>query len=1059
MSLRLLLSTFFGLGVLVGTHARPLTQDGQSNDANLYAQGLQLDVTFAPEYGVQAIQDVPVRENGQLVDHSMEIWVPQRLIPTGSAAGEFYTLKFVDETGQGDLWRIDETLAGKVAAVATGVPDLPIRPFLGQIEVTPATLVRFTVSYLEYEFRIRARGPLPMMAWMPNLGLEDTRIRFRIFRASPAHGRIYGRLHQWKWVDEAPDFGSRPDLASLRASFTLGVARLHDATPRVEPSIGVGTEAWLLSGDVDAAGNTWEHWRDLDADVVPSAAEFKAALPAKFDLSLGFWAYALQSVSTYPPAIAVQPQGQTATSGATVAFTVLADAEPAATYQWYKDGVALVGSTGASLTLANVSPHQAGSYHVRVTNPHGSIDSAAASLVVSTSPPPTGPVVIQPQPLPGASGPLNLGAGSLQPAGGGAADLLAATVFRERYLAAGRSGILISAPVRRGSWQALATAHAVAYLGLAANGANAVAVGESGAIAVTADGNQWTAVSSPAGNTLRAVASGSGRWIAVGDAGTILTSTEPTVAWQTGASGTSNRLLAAGYDEVTEQWYVGGEGGTLRSSLAGQVWAFETFPAGGALAAIAFHRFDEQYSVGLIATEDGEVWIRRTRESEWTRDQSPAASSWYAAIATPQGHLLAGSSGVWERLANGAWEQRLPGTTAWRAMALEPKLQEDLLAPKRPAFIAVGADGIVQAGAVSSTSFSVVHPHAGLAPRVGEPFTLRAFTNYDQGAPYSFPEFIWTKDGATVPSSNAWTKVLTFDPLRETDLGKYVHRTKSNDAVVSAPFVMGAGRTGGLTNLSVRANAGAGEETMIAGFILDGGDLPLLVRGIGPGLTQYGVQQVVPDPGLVIRDQSNEITRNDDWHQETSAAAIAAAGARLGAFPLADGARDAAVHRSFAPGVYSAQVLAGTRGVALVELYADAGSTGRGRLRNISARVRVTNGEGALIAGFVIQDRPTKLLIRAVGPGLAAYGVQQVLSDPVLSLWRGQALVAANDRWDETAGTEIEAAAADVQTFPLLPGSADAAMVVTLEPGSYGAQIASADGTPGIALVEVYLLD
>ncbi len=122
-------------------------------------------------------------------------------------------------------------------------------------------------------------------------------------------------------------------------------------------------------------------------------------------------------------------------------------------------------------------------------------------------------------------------------------------------------------------------------------------------------------------------------------------------------------------------------------------------------------------------------------------------------------------------------------------------------------------------------------------------------------------------------------------------------------------------------------------------------------------------------------------------------------------------------------------------------------------LSNLSLRAQVDAGS-SLVAGFVIGPGPGKtVLLRAVGPELAAFGVSGPLADPKLELYDGSgAKIAENDN----AGTDAAAAATAVGAFPLAAGGKTAALVATLSPGSYTAQISGVGGTGGATLVEIY---
>lgn len=131
-----------------------------------------------------------------------------------------------------------------------------------------------------------------------------------------------------------------------------------------------------------------------------------------------------------------------------------------------------------------------------------------------------------------------------------------------------------------------------------------------------------------------------------------------------------------------------------------------------------------------------------------------------------------------------------------------------------------------------------------------------------------------------------------------------------------------------------------------------------------------------------------------------------------------------------------------------------------GQLANLSTRAFVGSGDGVLIPGLVISGTtPRRVLVRAVGPGLAAFGVAGTLADPVLTVFRGSAAIASNDNWQEQAvSAAVATAAVESGAFALTAGSKDSALVLTLEPGAYTCRVAGAGTSTGIALVEVYLL-
>ena len=128
-------------------------------------------------------------------------------------------------------------------------------------------------------------------------------------------------------------------------------------------------------------------------------------------------------------------------------------------------------------------------------------------------------------------------------------------------------------------------------------------------------------------------------------------------------------------------------------------------------------------------------------------------------------------------------------------------------------------------------------------------------------------------------------------------------------------------------NISTRGLLGSGDDQLIVGCTVAGsGHKRLLIRGIGPGLTSYGVPGVLPNPTLTLYDStSTAIAFNDDWSDSAQTSQIRELAQETGAFQLAEGSVDSALIALELPGNYTAIVGAkpGTQesGVALVELY------------------------------------------------------------------------------------------------------------------------------------------
>ena len=344
---------------------------------------------------------------------------------------------------------------------------------------------------------------------------------------------------------------------------------------------------------------------------------------------------------------------------------------------------------------------------------------------------------------------------------------------------------------------------------------------------------------------------------------------------------------------------------------------------------------------------------------------------------------------------------------------------------------------------------------------------------------------MYRSDWSEKPNARAW-KSLVLDQWRTraggaTDAqgawrgrgfqGDYVVTVEQGGKVYEQVFTLRPGapaptvrvplETARLVNLSTRANAGTGDATLIPGFFVAGPDTKrLLVRAIGPGLAAFGVTGAMARPELTLRRADGAVVAtNRGWDAGGDAANVVAWSARAGAFPLGPGSGDCALVVTLEPGAYSAPVTSvdGAVGVALVEAY-ELEAAESTRLKNLSARARVVAGAGVVIPGLVITGANARtLLIRAVGPGLADFGVIGILARPTLAVMAGKQVVAANAGWEESSDPAALAnAAARSGAFALRSGRADAALLATLPAGGWTVQVAGADGGSGVVLIEIY---
>ncbi len=280
--------------------------------------------------------------------------------------------------------------------------------------------------------------------------------------------------------------------------------------------------------------------------------------------------------------------------------------------------------------------------------------------------------------------------------------------------------------------------------------------------------------------------------------------------------------------------------------------------------------------------------------------------------------------------------------------------------------------------------------------------------------------------------------------------------TNSLGRTFSLPARLTVDTTARLANISTRTSISA-ERPLIAGFVITGdAGQRVLVRGIGPGLTQFGLTGTLPDPAIAVVDGTGRVVASNNNFDSTATPAGLVEG--VGAFRLTS-TLDAALLATLPSGAYTVQLTdtAARSGVGLLEVYRadDAPS----RLVNLSSRGFVGTASSLAIAGIAVEgERPRQFLIRGVGPALQIFGVTDALVDPVLNLTSaaGDSLF-RNDDWGSSGnGAELATTSARLGAFALPSGSKDAALLVTLAPGNYTALVNGQGDTTGTALIEVY---
>jgi hypothetical protein len=273
--------------------------------------------------------------------------------------------------------------------------------------------------------------------------------------------------------------------------------------------------------------------------------------------------------------------------------------------------------------------------------------------------------------------------------------------------------------------------------------------------------------------------------------------------------------------------------------------------------------------------------------------------------------------------------------------------------------------------------------------------------------------------------------------------------TSGTGLITSVDIAKPQPRTGQPLNIATRLAIQGGDNILIAGFIVtgpSGATKKVLIRGIGPSLTNAGVSGAIQDPLLELHKPDGAVVVNDNWQQGDTSQIP-------NGFAPSD-SRESVIVATLTPGTYTAVVKGahGETGVGLAEIYdLESGSTAK--LANIATRGFVQTGDSVLIGGFIIGGtEPAKVLVRAIGPSLAAFGVPNTLPATTLEVHDANGDVISNDGWRSTQESEIIAT-----TIPPTNDN-ESAILATLVPGTYTAVIRGRNNTTGIAVIEAYNL-
>jgi len=818
------------------------------------------------------------------------------------------------------------------------------------------------------------------------------------------------------------------NVTSLSAALTTGTAPVFtsEASATFRATVaGSFTVAATASPTPSFSATGLPSWASLDSTsgVLSGTAPDNVGSPFTITLTASNGIVTNQTFTLtvlpaiLPPTIATAPSATTVNQGQNATLSVSVTGTEPFTYQWRRNGVAIEGATAASLLLSAVQPAAAGNYTVTVTNSSGSVTSSAAALSVNTAP------VLTQQPrsvavLAGSPVTLSVTASGsnsftyqwrkygVAVAGATNASLTLSGSASDAGIYDVQVGNALGTATSAVAQVTVVSAASAPVITLQPAARSAVAGGavsmEVGAIGVPAPSVQWrkNGVAVP-GATTGILSIAAAQAADAGSYDAVLTNTAGSVTSASAVLRVAARSYAGTY--------------------------FGTFASGQGTVALLVRDDNSGVLLGFISGSS----IPVIGQSFTVNDSGAFSFAQSSGVSLVVAGTIAGDGSV-------------TGTTGGTASV-------SFSANRAPAGATQTVAGLYKAGAAASGASAFI-----IAGPDGRAYALVTAGTSADGASGSVTSAgavsVTTGRNVVTAAINTSTGILTGS----------VSGTINATLAGGGESALGVQR---LVNISTRARVGSGDSVAIAGFVIAGEESkPVLIRAVGPtlGAAPFNVPGVLASPRLELFRATNSgpvsLTVNSGIAANRSA--IDAAGRHAGAFALDAAGNDAAILTTLAPGNYTAQVsgASGSAGIALIEVYDLSTAAAGQKMLNIATRASAGSGDNTLIAGFVVPAGASKrVLVRAVGPGLAVFGVSGVLAQPVLQLQAGATTVAQNTNWTTSTDRDaISAGSSQAGAFALSAG--DSALIATLAPGNYTVLVTGSGGTSGIALVEVYEL-
>jgi len=322
----------------------------------------------------------------------------------------------------------------------------------------------------------------------------------------------------------------------------------------------------------------------------------------------------------------------------------------------------------------------------------------------------------------------------------------------------------------------------------------------------------------------------------------------------------------------------------------------------------------------------------------------------------------------------------------------------------------------------------------------------------------------WLFNGAAISGATGASLALTN--VSSESAGNYsvaITNSAGTTTSTSATLAVSANATSTdarLYAISCRAQVGTGGDVLIPGIIVGGsGSRQIIVRAGGPAIQGVSGTLAKPQLKLYRAGDSAPIATNTGWSSgspaEISALQNAFTAANLPSYPV--GSADCALLATVTAGNAYTAVISGVNDSTGVAWWRFMNSVAvDARITALSCRAQVGNGGSILIPGAIVLGATSKqVIVRAKGPASKAWLVCS--ARPTLAIFDGAGVkIAENTGWSTGDVAAITAASAVTGLEPLAPGSADCAVLATLSPGGYTAQVSGVNGMSGVALIEIY---